>query len=204
MTTATIETTLTVPTGRGKLGRGVRWNGSWIEQNSDVEVSIGDVIVVSDKDGEGACVYVAAPVVRWLDGQPGTKLEFWRVNDNGSKKWAASMAADVRRWLALSVDDRCAEAAEMRRGQLVELRDKATATAKGDGTFAFGKTDIPAAEAVARFEAMLAYASLVPVQPTEAQPEMPEVRLVSPILRDSIAQVRALMAELGVTLADLS
>src|SRR5271157_2671517 len=160
---------ITVPTGRGKLSRSAKpwaktvtsvaknaqsgrdWDGEWLTQGQDAEVDLGDMIVVSDLDGEGASLYVAAEIVRWCDVGPKIEAEFFRMKYDGGKRWAAEMSVEARKLLAMDVEERLTAVATQRRN---ELANGETAANAGE-TYKFGKTDIPGPEAVTRFRAML-------------------------------------------------
>lgn len=96
------------------------YSGDWTTQGVDVEVTAGDIIAVQDVDGDGVAIYVYVPDRVGGVGGEAARKPAWHMIVSGerAKTWAASCAAEVRRWLAMSVEERMAAAAADRRSEI--------------------------------------------------------------------------------------
>lgn len=137
-----MSSTIKIPTGRGTFrsskghpakpwakfvtavaknaDSGHGYDGAWTTQGVEVEVEPGDIVAVQDRDGDGVAIHVYVP--EYIGGVDGTAVRkpWWYmiVSGESAKTWAASCAAEVRRWLAMSIDERMAAAAAGRRVEI--------------------------------------------------------------------------------------
>lgn len=112
---------------------GSEWHGEWLTAGVVADLDLGDIIVVGGGDWCGVKVYCVATRLTWSVGAITCKPYLCEILDGGGK-WGAELAAEARKWLAMSTDERAAQCLELRLEALDEFRDRAI---KDDQTLQF-------------------------------------------------------------------